>query len=125
MTFHRQHDEDALNPDTWPWWVRIIAVVTLAFLIGVGMTQFAFGQNLMHCLPHEAAVERLKNDYGEEPLGLGVAPQGTSVVALFLNQTTGTWTVLATRVNGISCVVASGNHWQFHKGIKIVKEAPV
>ena len=61
------------------------------------------------CAPRAAIVEKLKAEFGEEPEGLGVTDSG----GLFeiLSSTSGTWTVLATGPNGVSCLVLSGDGW--------------
>lgn len=62
------------------------------------------------CLPHEEAVAKLKQHYGEQKVGLGIGPGGQSVLELFVSET-GTWTVLVTRPNGLSCITMSGDGW--------------
>ncbi len=61
-------------------------------------------------MSHEAAVAKLKQHYGEEKVGLGLGPKGSSIFELFVAET-GTWTLLVTRTNGISCIAASGDNW--------------
>ena len=62
------------------------------------------------CLPHEEAIARLQRDYGETAQGLGLGNRGQSVVELFTSRT-GSWTILVTRTNGLSCITASGENW--------------
>ncbi len=62
------------------------------------------------CLPHEEAIARLQRDYGETAQGLGLGNRGQSVVELFTSRT-GSWTILVTRTNGLSCIAASGENW--------------
>ena len=67
-------------------------------------------QDSSACMWHEDAVVELKQTYGEEKVGLGLGPTGEAVFELFLAET-GTWTLLVTRTDGISCVAASGDNW--------------
>ncbi len=62
------------------------------------------------CLPHETAVSKLEQGYGEQRVGLGIGPSGGAVYELYVADT-GTWTILVTRPNGLSCIAASGESW--------------
>ena len=63
-----------------------------------------------NCGPHAQVVERLAEGYGESPVGLGLASNGTAV-QVFANLDTGTWTITTTVPQGITCLVASGQSW--------------
>ncbi len=80
-----------------------------AFLAVAGATA---GQAQMsgNCMSHEAAVAKLKQHYGEEKVGLGLGSKGSAIFELFVAET-GTWTLLVTRTNGLSCIAASGDSW--------------
>ncbi len=84
------------------------ALLTAALMVPGAVA--AQSQNMSVCLPHDDAVAKLKNTYGEEKIGLGLGQRGASVVELFVSES-GTWTVLVTRTNGMSCVAASGDNW--------------
>jgi len=90
------------------------ALLTAAFVVTGAVSPQAQGQvqaqGMSVCLPHDDAVAKLKKSYGEEKIGLGLGQRGASVVELFVSET-GTWTVLVTRTNGMSCVAASGDNW--------------
>ena len=62
------------------------------------------------CMPHEAAVANLEQKYGEQVAGVGLAARGQSVIELFVGGN-GSWTILITRTNGMSCVASSGKDW--------------
>jgi hypothetical protein len=61
------------------------------------------------CAPRATLVEKLKAEFNEEPQAIGVTHSG----GLFevLSSDSGTWTVLATGPNGVSCLVLSGDGW--------------
>lgn len=61
------------------------------------------------CAPRAALLEKLKTEFSEEPEAAGVTTSG----GLFevLSSAAGTWTVLATGPNGVSCLVLSGEGW--------------
>ncbi|HEX9771523.1 MAG TPA: hypothetical protein VGA50_20305 [Kiloniellales bacterium] len=67
-------------------------------------------QGMGPCLPHAEAVAKLTQRYSEHQVGIGLGTQGDSVVELYVADT-GTWTILITHTNGISCIGATGNSW--------------
>ena len=87
-------------------------IVVLAALLMAVTTNFsaANAQNMSICLPHSDAVSKLKTSYKEQKIGLGLGQRGSSVVELFVSDT-GTWTILVTRTNGMSCIAAAGDNW--------------
>lgn len=62
------------------------------------------------CGPYAVTVARLASRYGETLQGLGVA-SADSVVTVFANARTGTWSILATDTAGLACLVAAGQSW--------------
>lgn len=63
----------------------------------------------MLCAPRERLVERLSADYSERQRGIGV--RGPAAVYELWASDGGSWTLLLTRPNGVSCLVADGTHW--------------
>lgn len=62
------------------------------------------------CLPREALVASLEAQYSETLAGGGLQ-SGTRLIELWRSKDSGTFTILLTRPDGISCVVATGQHW--------------
>jgi hypothetical protein len=63
------------------------------------------------CGPHDRAVRNLSNKYGEAPIATGmVSPE--LVMEMFVNAETGSWTVIYTNLDGISCVVGAGTEFE-------------
>ena len=71
---------------------------------------FAAPAAAAHCLPREQLVARLTDVHSKQQVGIGVGPGGLTVYELWLSES-GTWTIVFTRPNGITCVAASGNGW--------------
>ena len=63
------------------------------------------------CAAREMVVARLADRYGESRQGIGLG-QDNSVLELYASPETGTWTILVTLPNGLSCLVASGEAWE-------------
>lgn len=63
------------------------------------------------CGPREAITVQLEQKYGEHQQGAGVM-NSNRVFELWHSEKTGTWTILLTRPNGTSCIVAAGDFWK-------------
>lgn len=84
---------------------------------------FAAAMTLLAVMPHAAAAEppscstradlldHLSINYKEAPAAVGLADNG-SLLEVFVSIDGGTWTVAFTRPDGVSCMVATGQHWQ-------------
>lgn len=62
------------------------------------------------CAEREALLASLSREYSEAPQAVGLANNG-NVVELLTAGDGRTWTLLMTRPDGTSCVVAAGEAW--------------
>ena len=62
------------------------------------------------CGPADAVARHLSEKYGETRRGAGVANAGV-VIELYVAPNGRTWTLVAVRPNGTSCLIASGDWW--------------
>jgi len=62
------------------------------------------------CTPRDVLVRQLGADYAETTVARGLSHQGV-VVEVFSSGDGSTWTIVVTRPNGASCVVAAGEAW--------------
>lgn len=62
------------------------------------------------CWPRAQLVDNLQKGYAEQLAGRGLRGE-TNLFEVFTSADGATWTILQTFPNGMSCVVASGNHW--------------
>ena len=60
-----------------------------------------------NCGTRDSVVERLASKYGESRQSLGMAAN-QSLVEVYANEGTGSWTITVTLPNGTMCLVASG-----------------
>lgn len=73
--------------------------------------QFAqSGQQPNSCVPHKIAVDQLSEMFNEKVIGLGLGKNQQSVVELYVSSK-GSWTILVTLTNGMSCIAAAGENW--------------
>lgn len=64
------------------------------------------------CAPRQQVLNGLKAQYGETRHGMGFQPKDGVVYETFANDETGTWTIIQSRPDGQSCIMASGELWE-------------
>ncbi|NNL17581.1 MAG: hypothetical protein HKP37_02455 [Boseongicola sp.] len=62
------------------------------------------------CAERSMVVEKLESRYGEALAGGGLQ-NSSAVFEVWFSEEKGTWTILMTRPNGLSCIMASGTNW--------------
>jgi DNA-binding beta-propeller fold protein YncE len=55
-------------------------------------------------------LSALDGNFSEKPVSLGLSYDGRVVEVL--KSPNGTWTIIMTAPNGVSCLLMAGNHWQ-------------
>lgn len=63
------------------------------------------------CGKRDAVVERLAEAYGETRKGFGLAANET-LMEVFASDETGSWTITVTMPEGLTCMIASGQHFE-------------
>lgn len=63
------------------------------------------------CAQRAQVLGMLASRYGEERRSMGMAG-GDRIVEIFTSDETGTWTITVTNVTGVTCLVASGRHFE-------------
>jgi hypothetical protein len=63
------------------------------------------------CGEREMIVQRLLEQYGETRQSMGLQ-RNSGVVEVFASTESGTWTILITLPNGMTCLVAAGEAWE-------------
>ena len=87
------------------------AALATAAIVTVATAQTAQAQQTRNCGPRELVVTRLAEGYGEtrQSMGLGA---NNAVIEVFASDESGTWTILVTSPNGMTCLVASGQAFE-------------
>ena len=86
---------------------------TLPALILAGLSAavaLPAGAQGLHCGPRDVVTERLDMSYGERLTGGGFQ-NADSVIELWVSPETGSWTILLSRADGQSCIMAAGTDW--------------
>jgi hypothetical protein len=63
------------------------------------------------CAPRDQVIERLAAKYGESRQSIGLGANN-AVIEVFASLETGTWTITATTVDGMTCLMASGQAFE-------------
>ena len=96
------------EPRPWQAALRVLgaSAVTLAILLGVRSVSAA-----PLCGQRQSLAETLAAVRGERSVSLGLDRTG-QVVELLASENGRTWTLLVTRPDGASCVIARGRYWE-------------
>ncbi|MFQ5565021.1 MAG: hypothetical protein ACE5EU_01515 [Paracoccaceae bacterium] len=78
----------------------------------------------MACGSRDAVVAKLGEKYGEVRRGGGLVGS-TAIFEIWASEATGTWTILKTTPDGLTCVMAVGEGWQDEVGEAIAAGDPV
>ncbi len=89
--------------------VVLLVIALLAFFSLFSMR--ADAQPMPKCGLRGMIVERLSDRFSETRQSLMLAANGV-VIELFASRATGTWTILSTRPDGLSCLIASGGAFE-------------
>jgi hypothetical protein len=82
--------------------------------IGMGLlaaTPPAEAQGRQACADRAQVVQKLEERFGEALRSI-VLHQSDGVVEVYSSEATGTWTILMTRPDGMSCLLAAGQRWE-------------
>ena len=94
-----------------------------AITVAAAVTGAAAAQAQTSCAPRDSVMERLQTKFGET-LAAGGLQSRQQVLEVWASQDTGTWTVLMTHANGLTCVVASGTNWHQNDPKLVVMGVP-
>ena len=89
---------------------QISPICTTVVVVSVLSLWASSVQAQQACVPRDRAVFQLENQFEEQVAGRGLTEYGNRVLELFVSES-GTWTLLASDVQGRSCVMASGEGW--------------
>jgi len=94
---------------------RAIARVASVLLMMVIAAVASRASAQSSCNPRDVAYQKLKDLHGESRWGQGVNGRGT-LVEIWVNRETGSWSVLWSKPDGLVCVVDVGVGWTTRDG---------
>ena len=84
---------------------------TLTILTALATACLGSSAAAQACAPRDVVVERLAERYGESRQSMGLGANN-AVIEVFASEETGTWTITVTSVQGVTCLVASGQAFE-------------
>ncbi len=87
--------------------LAIAMLLVISAILGPAAAQTAQPNG---CTTRTEVAERLAGDYAEAPIAVGLASSG-AVIEVFTSTDGSTWTIVVTRPEGTSCLVAAGEAW--------------
>jgi len=88
--------------------ILTLTALAISAIASFTLLNAASAQNV--CSERTKFVDQLSVTYAENTVGLGLVNDG-SVLEILVSKN-GSWTILVTKPNGISCVVATGEAWE-------------
>ncbi len=85
----------------------------IALGLGLGAVVTAIPAHAQDCAERAQVVSRLQQDYFEELTagGLNASETDTTVIEVWSSPQTGTFTVMSTNADGLTCIIATGTDW--------------
>ena len=90
-------------------------LTTSALILGMAAAGAPEAQAQMACGTRDSVVAKLGDKYGEVRRGGGLAGP-TAIFEIWASEATGTWTILKTTPNGLTCIMAVGDGWHDDPG---------
>ncbi|MFQ5783810.1 MAG: hypothetical protein ACE5H8_03180 [Alphaproteobacteria bacterium] len=82
----------------------------IAFMVALLAAVPAMAQEAAPCVKRSDFLKHLSTNYDEAPVAMGVTASGR--VLEITASDNGSWTIIVTMPNGISCGIASGESWE-------------
>ena len=83
-------------------------------LAGLAVQSLPAAAGTTFCAERTQLAERLESKYSEQLVGGGMQSQN-GLIEVWTTTTGTTWTILMTRPDGVSCVMATGTDWYSRK----------
>ncbi len=89
--------------------LRVLGATLLALALLLGVRAPASAQSV--CTTHAEVTKQLESRHSESQVGIGLASTG-QVLEVFSTGDGSSWTIVMTRPDGMSCLVAAGEAWE-------------
>ncbi len=96
-------------------WKKLALVTGFTFVASAAMAQ-------PQCNERDNVLDLLAKKYQETPIAAGVTNTG-GLVEVLTDIKSGTWTIIVTTPQGMSCLVAAGEGWRNMEQISLEPEA--
>ena len=95
-------------------YMRLLSTTVL--ILGLAAIAPTAASAQVACGARDAVVAKLSEKYGEVRRGGGLSSP-TEIFEIWASEATGSWTILKTTPNGLSCIMAVGDGWQDDAGV--------
>jgi hypothetical protein len=96
-------------------WKKLVLSTGFALVASTAMAQ-------PQCNERDNVLELLAKKYKETPIAAGVTNTG-GLVEVLTDHNSGTWTIIVTTPQGMSCLVAAGEGWRNMVQVSMEPEA--
>ncbi len=96
-------------------WKKLVLSTGFALVASTAMAQ-------PQCNERDNVLELLAKKYKETPIAAGVTNTG-GLVEVLTDHNSGTWTIIVTTPQGMSCLVAAGEGWRNMVQVSLEPEA--
>lgn len=91
------------------FWIAVFSgLLAFGLLLAIPVEAFAERPNV--CASRDKVVEALSEVYQESPVSLGLTEEGAVIEVMASHE--GSFTIVITHPNGLTCPVAAGTAWQ-------------
>jgi hypothetical protein len=88
--------------------MRYLVLLLTMFALSALAEDHVIVTNDVHCFKKDVIIEQLRGQFDEEPIVIGKSTlEKGAVLMLYVNQQTGTYTVLTTG-SGVACILDTG-----------------
>lgn len=91
--------------------ILLVRALTALGLLALTPQARAEGEPGSACAAHADVVRKLEERFGETRTSFGLH-KADAVVEVFSSAATGTWTIVVTGTDGMSCLLATGRGWE-------------
>ncbi len=92
----------------------VLSAAALAVALAAGASPAA-AQQSRTCADRDKVLGKLETDFGETRQSYGLAAN-SSLIEVYASAETGTWTILVTTAQGVTCILAAGQAFENTKG---------
>jgi hypothetical protein len=100
---------------------RTLSKLCLSALLPLGLAAGITPASASVCMDHKSLTGYLNDKFDEQPKAIGLV-EARNLMEVFVSQK-GTWTIVMTSTQGVSCIIAAGDTWEDVK-LAFVKEQP-
>lgn len=91
--------------------IRISALLVVLSVLALPSAVASASEDSMACGARNEMLGHLAGKYDEEPVAMGLATNG-SLVEVLSNANGGSFTIVYTTPEGLTCMMAAGSNWE-------------